>query len=118
MNEWVGSAATIDEAIAEGLKELGATRDEVEIEVLEVPKNRLLGLARSDAKVKLTRKHKAQETNTPPRNRDGKAWIKDGKLGYEPPEEGGNPPRLIIDKRITVRYGESWCRTVFSLLMA
>ncbi|HHT72546.1 MAG TPA: FapA family protein [Firmicutes bacterium] len=105
MNEWVGSAATIDEAIAEGLKELGATRDEVEIEVLEVPKKRLLGLARSDAKVKLTRKHKAQETNTPPRNRDGKAWIKDGKLGYEPPEEGGNPPRLIIDKRITVRYG-------------
>ena len=88
MNEWVGSAATIDEAIAEGLKEL-ATRDEVEIEVLEVPKS-YLGLARSDAKVKLTRKHKAQETNTPPRNRDGKAWIKDGKLGYEP-QKKGNP---------------------------
>ena len=50
MNEWIGSAATIEEAIAKGLQELGAAREDVEIEVLEVPKKRFLGLAKGAAR--------------------------------------------------------------------
>lgn len=103
MNEWVGSAATVEEAIAQGLRELGATREEVDIEILEIPKKRLLGRARGSARVKLTRKQPTP-THSPQRDSDGKVWVKDGKLGYTPPGEGGAAPRLIIDSRIMVKY--------------
>ena len=90
MNEWIGSAATIEEAIAKGLQELGAAREDVEIEVLEVPKKRFLGLAKGAARVRLIRK--AQEPPQAPRQtRDGKVWVKDGVVGWEQPEEGGSP---------------------------
>ncbi|MGI6148502.1 MAG: flagellar assembly protein A [Limnochordia bacterium] len=103
MNEWIGSAATIEEAIAKGLQELGAAREDVEIEVLEVPKKRFLGLAKGAARVRLIRK--AQEPPQAPRQtRDGKVWVKDGVVGWEQPEEGGSPPRLMIDNRLTVHY--------------
>ena len=52
----VFSGKTVDEAVEEGLKELGVTREEVEVEVLEEGKKRLFGSV--PAQVKLTVKPK------------------------------------------------------------
>lgn len=105
MKEWVGTGATVEEAVALGLKELGASREEVEVEILEMPKRRFLGLARTQARVRLRRREPASSGQAErERGRDGRLWIEDGKLCYEPPADGGSAPRLIIDNRITVRY--------------
>jgi spoIIIJ-associated protein len=48
-------ARTVEEAIAQGLLELAASRDEVEIEVLNPGRSGLLGLGAQDASVRLTR---------------------------------------------------------------
>lgn len=46
---------TVEEAVANGLNELGCTRDEVEMKILEAPYRGLLGIIGSkDAKVQLT----------------------------------------------------------------
>lgn len=56
------SAKTIDEAIEHALKELNATRDQVEIEVLEQPSKGIFGLIGTRmAKVKLTMKEQPKE---------------------------------------------------------
>lgn len=54
MNEFSGK--TVDDAVEAGLKELGLTRDDVEIEVLEEGKKKLFGS--TPARVKLTVKEK------------------------------------------------------------
>ena len=48
------TAKTIEEAAIEGANQLGATREDVEIEVLEEPKKGFLGMGASPAKVKVT----------------------------------------------------------------
>jgi len=53
------SADTIEEAIAQGLAQLGKTRDEVEIEVLAEPKRGWLGFGGQKARVRLTVKEEA-----------------------------------------------------------
>lgn len=45
---------TVEEAIDEALKVLGVPREWVEVEVLEVPSKGILGLARKDARVRVT----------------------------------------------------------------
>lgn len=45
---------TVEEAVAEGLRELKAKREQVEIEVLEEPTRGILGLLSKPAKVRLT----------------------------------------------------------------
>ncbi len=49
------TARTVEEAIEQGLLELGASRDEVEIEVLNPGRSGLLGLGAQDSNVRLTR---------------------------------------------------------------
>lgn len=49
------SAHTIEEAIAQGLLEMAASRDEVEIEVLNPGRSGVLGIGAQDAVVRLTR---------------------------------------------------------------
>lgn len=49
------SARTVDEAIEQGLLELAASRDEVEIEVLNPGRSGLLGIGAQEASVRLTR---------------------------------------------------------------
>ncbi len=49
------TAKTIEEAIEQGLRELGVSRDEVEIEVLDPGRGGLLGLGAHDAQVRLTK---------------------------------------------------------------
>ena len=48
------TAKTIEEAAIEGANQLGATREDVEIEVLEEPKKGFLGMGAAPAKVKVT----------------------------------------------------------------
>jgi spoIIIJ-associated protein len=50
------SAKTLDEAIESGLQQLGLTRDQVEIEVINEGKRGLFGLGSEEAKVRLTPK--------------------------------------------------------------
>lgn len=50
------TAKTVEEAIEEGLKELNVTREQAEIEVLEMPTAGFLGLGAKKAKVKITKK--------------------------------------------------------------
>ena len=47
------TAKTVEEAVAEGLRELGVARDRVEVEVLEEPTRGLLGLLSRPARVRL-----------------------------------------------------------------
>lgn len=47
------SGKTVDEAIEKALEELGATRDEVEIEVLEEPRSGVLGVGGHEARVRV-----------------------------------------------------------------
>lgn len=54
------SGKTVDEAVEKGLAEMGLTRDDVEIEVLEEGKKKLLGKAIS-AQVRLTEKEKLSD---------------------------------------------------------
>ena len=55
MREVIKSGKTVEEAIEAGLKELGLTKNEVEIEVLEEPSKGLFGLlGAKSAKVKIT----------------------------------------------------------------
>jgi spoIIIJ-associated protein len=49
------TAKTVEEAIERGLRELGASRDEVEIEVLDAGRGGLLGLGAHQAQVRLTK---------------------------------------------------------------
>jgi spoIIIJ-associated protein len=52
--EFVGR--TVDEAVARALSAMGATRDEVDVEVVQEPRPALLGLGGREAKVRLTRR--------------------------------------------------------------
>lgn len=103
MRKWVGRGSSVEEAVSKGLQELGVTKEEVEIIVLEEPKRRLLGLARTEAVVQLIPKAKRQNGSSA-QDLNGKVWIEDGQFGFEPPREGGTPPRLTVDNKITVRY--------------
>lgn len=55
MRSVVKTSKTVEEAIREGLKELGAERDEVSTEILEEPSKGIFGFIRTrEAKVKIT----------------------------------------------------------------
>lgn len=102
MREYVGEGATIEEAIEKGLQELAASREQVEIEVLENPKKRLFGLSSKNAVVRL--RLKTPEEETPPKPQAGLVWVTDGQVGYAPPEPGGEVPRCFIDSQLKVEY--------------
>jgi spoIIIJ-associated protein len=58
-------APTTDEAIANGLKQLGITEDQVEIEVLDAGSRGLLGIGGRQARVRLTLKNQSEEQTEP-----------------------------------------------------
>lgn len=53
---------TIDDALAEALRELNLTRDQVDVEVLEEPSKSFFGLVTRKAKIKVTPKAKPEPT--------------------------------------------------------
>ena len=59
MNSVVVSAKTVDEAITNALLQLGASSDQVDIEVLEEGSKGFLGMLRRDAKIRATLKEGA-----------------------------------------------------------
>lgn len=81
MNSIVVSAKTLDEAITSALLQLGASSDQVDIEVLEEGSKGFMGLLRKDAKVRATLKEGAEpviEASEP---------ISSAKVAEEKPEE-------------------------------
>lgn len=97
----LGTGDTIDAAIAVALAELGATRDQVEVEVLQQPQRRgFLGLKRQPAEVLVTVK---EEPGPPPE--EGTLAVFNGRLVYEPPPPGGLPPILEFGPEVQVLYG-------------
>src|SRR5579864_7069005 len=50
------SSATVEQAISEALRQLGAAEDDVVIEVLATPRSGLLGLGARDARVRVSRR--------------------------------------------------------------
>jgi predicted RNA-binding protein Jag len=97
----LGTGDTIDAAIAVALAELGATRDQVEVEVLQQPQRRgFLGLKRQPAEVRVTVK---EEPGPPPEQ--GTLAVFNGRLVYEPPPPGGLPPILEFGPEVQVLYG-------------
>jgi spoIIIJ-associated protein len=59
------SARTVEDAVEQGLRELGVSREDVEIEILNPGRGGLLGLGAQDAQVRLTRLV-AEETRAAP----------------------------------------------------
>jgi spoIIIJ-associated protein len=59
------SARSVDEAVLQGLQQLGLSRDEVEIEVIKQGSRGLLGLLSEDAVVRVTARVAASEVRTP-----------------------------------------------------
>lgn len=104
MREYVGEGATIEEAIEKGLQELAASREQVEIEVLEHPTRRLFGISSRNAVVRLRLKPETIKEQSLPKPKNGLVWVKDGRLGYSPPEQGGEVPRCFIDPQLSVQY--------------
>ena len=49
-------AKTVEEAVKEGLRQLGVSRDEIEIEVVDEGSRGILGIGASDAHVRLKRR--------------------------------------------------------------
>lgn len=62
MNTWEATGRTVEEAVACALTDLGVGREDVEVEVLEEPGKRILGLIpRGQARVRVTVKPSAVE---------------------------------------------------------
>lgn len=59
MSDVEGAGRTIDEATERALKEIGARRDEVDVEILQEPRPALLGFGGREARVRLTRRPSA-----------------------------------------------------------
>jgi spoIIIJ-associated protein len=60
------SAASVEEAIREALEQLGATENEVTIEVLKTPRSGVLGLGIRQARVRVTRRQAAAGSTARP----------------------------------------------------
>lgn len=54
MEKWQGIGVTVEEAVKNALNEMGATRDEVEVKILEMPSSGFLGFGKKAAKVELS----------------------------------------------------------------
>ena len=100
MKETIGTGKNVDAAVEAALAELGVGRDNVEIEVLEMPKEKVLGLfGGTDAKVKVTVIEKEEEETASPRrrrNRRGRGSRREDERPAAAREEDDAP--VDIDK--------------------
>lgn len=78
------NAKTVDEAIEQGLNQLGLTRDQVDIEVISEGKRSLFGLKSEEAVVRL--RPKAQDTEA-----EGDSGLTDSDISQEATEEISAP---------------------------
>lgn len=104
------SAKTVEDAIQLALDELGVTRSELDIEVINEPKQFVFGLVTSFAEIKVRVKDKIKPETFYPEvqgghaNQTGLVSVSDGKVEFVPPQEGGLAPRLLFDNTIEVYY--------------
>ncbi len=85
-------APTIEEAVAQGLAELGLTQEEVEVEILDEGKSGLFGLGSRQARVRLTIKSLPQ-----PQPGGGAAPTENATPSEQPPNPEPEPPSPIVD---------------------
>ena len=78
------SAKTVEAAVNEGLRQLGVSREEIEIEVINEGSRGILGIGASDALVRLTRRDSGQPSKT--RARDDGEEVIDVEARTEPEE--------------------------------
>lgn len=81
----IKTAKTVEEAIEAGLIELGVSRDEVEVEVIEEAKSGFLGFGQKDAMVKLKQKE------------DISSFVRD--ILYDKPKQ--EPKKEVLNKQTT-----------------
>ena len=119
-------APNVEEAIAQGLAELGLGRDAVDVEILDEGSRGLLGIGGRQARVRLTVKLTQAGTASEPSDKPGKppAEAKDSSEGADPTEADFSVlddnllfvsrecvaellEKMKIKARIEVRYGEA-----------
>ncbi len=101
-----GRGRTVEEAIANGLRQLQLSREQVDINVIQEPDTKWFGLVGSSAQVLLVPKPSPQASPHPEdsRARSGMLRVENGILEYEPPEVGGLPGVLILEPGIEADY--------------
>jgi spoIIIJ-associated protein len=106
-------AATVDEAVAQGLAQLGLAKDAVEVEVLDVGGKGFLGIGGRQARVRLTVKA-VDATPAPkpalpqtPRASIPAAAEEDHILAFARQTVIELVTKMKVDARITARYDES-----------
>ncbi len=98
----MGEGRTVDEAIKAALAELGASKADVNIEVVQEPAAKLFGLKREPALVRLTLKKRSKPA---PHNFATVAVVNGGGLVYTAPEgRPGTPARLKFGPELKVSY--------------
>ena len=91
------SAATVDEAVDQALSELGATQDDVLIEVLSTPRSGLLGLGSRAARVRVSRRpiegaHSKAQSPPPAPSRSPRGQAPEPSRGRPPEQSRSRPP--------------------------
>ncbi len=91
------AGASVEEATMEALEQLGAREDEVTIEVIATARAGVLGMGARQARVRVTRKNAAAESNpqaAPANQARGGGGAPDGRgRGHENQRRGRNDPR-------------------------
>ncbi|WLR51623.1 FapA family protein [Bacillus tianshenii] len=109
MNKSITSKGkTVDEAVDNGLRELGVSREEVDVEVIEEGKARFLHFASKGAVVKLTQKKQMAHTFQFQREEHQSeldeptsvAWVEDGKILWQ--HDGKTSPQIVIPPEIDI----------------
>jgi spoIIIJ-associated protein len=106
-------AATVDEAVAQGLIQLNLTKDEVDVEVLDAGGKGFLGIGGRQARVRLTVKQaestpasKSAPTQTP-RDSAPVAADEDRLLAFARQTVTELITKMKVDAKVTARYDES-----------
>lgn len=96
----LGTGKTVEAAVEAALAELGASLDQVEVEILQKPTKRgFLRLKGQPAQVRVTLK----EHHSPPPEA-GTIAVINGRIQYEPPPPGGTPPTIEFGPELQVFY--------------
>ncbi|GAB4535152.1 MAG: KH domain-containing protein [Anaerolineae bacterium] len=93
------SAKTVEEAIERGLKELGRTRDQVEVEVLYAGRSGVLGIGAEDARVRLVARPASHivEAQDAPREKEEEMPAAPAPLATEAEPVSSQVAELAID---------------------
>lgn len=86
--EWVEAIGkTVDDAVTAAVEDLGISRDEAQIEVLQEPKGGFLGMGGQDAVVKVTKKPSSDGKKRRRRSRGGKNRARGDQQGQKRNEQ-------------------------------